>query len=47
MTRPGIEPKSLRPLANTLTIMPTSGKTANNFTDDNVLFCFKLFNCIL
>ena len=25
MTWPGIEPRSLRPLANTLTIMPMSG----------------------
>ena len=29
MTRPGIEPRSPGPLANTLTIMPMSGKSKN------------------
>ena len=29
MTRPGIEPRSLGPLANTLTIMPMSGYTVS------------------
>ena len=40
MTRPGIEPRSPGPLANTLTIMPIA---SNNTSNLHTFVCYQLF----